>query len=106
MQLIPCPWCGDREEAEFHYGGQADVPYPADPPSLSDAEWAEFVFFRDNPEGPFQERWVHTAGCRRWFNAVRDTSTHTLLSVHRVGERPPDGAARPDARGPAEETTP
>jgi heterotetrameric sarcosine oxidase delta subunit len=24
------------------------------------------------------ERWVHTAGCRRWFNLVRDTVTHTI----------------------------
>ena len=31
MQLIPCPWCGPRDEVEFHYGGQAHVPYPEDP---------------------------------------------------------------------------
>jgi heterotetrameric sarcosine oxidase delta subunit len=24
------------------------------------------------------ERWVHTAGCRRWFTLVRDTVTHTI----------------------------
>jgi heterotetrameric sarcosine oxidase delta subunit len=24
------------------------------------------------------ERWVHTAGCRRWFNLVRDTVTHHI----------------------------
>ena len=78
MQLIPCPWCGAREEAEFHYGGQAHVAYPADPTALSDEA------------GPFAERWVHTAGCRRWFNAVRDTSTHELLAVYRPGEPRPE----------------
>jgi heterotetrameric sarcosine oxidase delta subunit len=93
MQLIPCPWCGDREEAEFHYGGQAHVAYPADPHSLSDAQWAQFVFFRDNPKGPFAERWMHAAGCRRWFNAVRDTATHDLLAVYRTGEQPPQSIA-------------
>ena len=31
MQLIECPWCGPREETEFHYGGEAHVAYPADP---------------------------------------------------------------------------
>ena len=41
MMLIPCPWCGPRDESEFHYGGQAGVAYPADPGALSDAEWAE-----------------------------------------------------------------
>ena len=28
MQLIECPWCGPREETEFHYGGEAHVAYP------------------------------------------------------------------------------
>ena len=49
MQLIACPWCGPREEVEFHYGGQAHVAYPADPAALSDEEWARYLFFRDNP---------------------------------------------------------
>ena len=47
----------------------------------------EYLFFRDNPKGPFAERWSHTAGCRRWFNAVRDTATHELLAVYRPDER-------------------
>ncbi|MCT2584849.1 sarcosine oxidase subunit delta [Actinophytocola gossypii] len=76
MLLIRCPWCGPRNEVEFSYGGAADVVYPPDPDALSDAEWGEYVFVRDNPRGPFAERWVHTAGCRRWFRAVRNTVTH------------------------------
>ena len=36
MQLIPCPWCGPREEVEFHYGGQAHVAYPEEPAALTD----------------------------------------------------------------------
>ncbi len=71
----PAPWCGPRDEAEFHYGGQAHVPYPDDPSALTDQEWARYLFFRDNPKGPFAERWSHAAGCRKWFNAVRDTAT-------------------------------
>ncbi|CAL9329805.1 Sarcosine oxidase subunit alpha [Streptomyces sp. enrichment culture] len=89
MLLIPCPWCGPRDEAEFHYGGQAHVPYPQDPASLSDEEWARYLFFRDNPKGPFAERWSHAAGCRRWFNAVRDTATNEVLAVYRTGEERP-----------------
>ncbi|OZM72273.1 sarcosine oxidase subunit delta [Amycolatopsis antarctica] len=89
MQLITCPWCGRREETEFHYGGQAHIAYPRDPAALSDAEWAKFVFHRDNPSGPFAERWSHSAGCRRWFNAVRDTRTHELLAVYRNDEPRP-----------------
>jgi heterotetrameric sarcosine oxidase delta subunit len=79
MLLIECPWCGPREEPEFAYGGQAHVAYPADPSALSDAEWGEYLFFRANPKGAFAERWVHSAGCRRWFDTVRDTVTNEFL---------------------------
>ncbi|GAA3047731.1 sarcosine oxidase subunit alpha family protein [Streptomyces glomeratus] len=100
MLLIPCPWCGPRDEAEFHYGGQAHVAYPEDPAALTDEEWARYLFFRDNPKGPFAERWSHAAGCRRWFNAVRDTATNEILAVYRTGEsRPATFEARPT--GPA-----
>ncbi|MFF4360985.1 sarcosine oxidase subunit alpha family protein [Streptomyces sp. NPDC001604] len=89
MLLISCPWCGPRDEAEFHYGGQAHVAYPQDPSALTDEEWARYLFFRDNPKGPFAERWTHSAGCRRWFNAVRDTSTNEILAIYRAGEKRP-----------------
>jgi len=78
MLLIPCPWCGDREETEFSYGGQADVAYPADPAALADEEWARYLFVRGNPHGALRERWVHTHGCRRWFVVERDTVTHEI----------------------------
>lgn len=79
MMLIPCPWCGPRNEDEFHYGGQADVHYPADPQAVSDEDWAGFLFFRDNPKGVFTERWSHVAGCRRWFTVRRDTESNRFL---------------------------
>lgn len=78
MLSIRCPWCGERDEAEFHYGGQAHVDYPPDPGALSDADWGEYLFVRDNPRGSFAERWSHSAGCRRWFNVVRDTATNEM----------------------------
>ena len=89
MLLISCPNCGSRDETEFHYGGQAHVAYPADPGALSDAEWARYLYFRDNPKGEFAERWNHAAGCRRWFNAVRDTVTYEILAVYQAGKPRP-----------------
>jgi sarcosine oxidase subunit delta len=62
--LLTCPWCGPRDETEFTYGGQAHVAYPAAPADLTDQAWAEYLFYRDNPKGPFAERWVHSTGCR------------------------------------------
>ena len=78
MLRIPCPWCGERDETEFSYGGQAGVAYPADPSALSDEEWARFLFVRANPKGAHHERWVHIHGCRRWFDLTRDTVTHEI----------------------------
>ena len=78
MLQLRCPWCGERDEVEFSYGGEAGVAYPTDPAALTDGEWAQWLFFRDNPKGEFAERWVHTHGCRRWFDAVRDTVTNEI----------------------------
>lgn len=93
MLRIDCPYCGPRDEVEFRYGGQAHVAYPADPDALTDAQWAGFLFLRDNPKGPWRERWFHAAGCRRWFNAVRDTATHAFGPSYRVGDPPPGTGA-------------
>jgi sarcosine oxidase subunit alpha/sarcosine oxidase subunit delta len=78
MLLVPCPWCGDRDEIEFSYGGEAGVRHPSDPAALSDEEWARYLFVRANPRGRLAERWVHTHGCRQWFDVVRDTATHEI----------------------------
>ncbi|WP_374049272.1 sarcosine oxidase subunit delta [Sinomonas sp. ASV486] len=82
MLLITCPNCGPRDETEFHYGGQAHVAYPENPAELTDTEWSRYLFYRENPKGTFAERWVHTAGCRKWFNALRDTVTYEFKSVY------------------------
>ena len=89
MHLINCPYCGPRAEVEFHYGGEAHIARPADPAALSDAEWADFLFMRGNPKGVVYERWMHAAGCRRWFNVARDTVTYRILAVYEMGAAPP-----------------
>lgn len=89
MLLIPCPWCGERDETEFRYGGQAHLARP-DPGATGDAQWAEYLFIRDNPKGWFRERWVHAAGCRRWFNLVRHTVSHEIAAVYKMGDEKPE----------------
>lgn len=80
MIRVSCPHCGDRDETEFHYGGEAGVAYPADPSALDDAAWASYLFVRSNPRGWLRERWFHGAGCRRWFNLERHTVTDEIRS--------------------------
>lgn len=94
MLLFTCPNCGPRNETEFHYGGQAHVAYPANPAELSDREWAEYLFYRENTRGLFAERWVHSAGCRKWFNMVRDTVSYEVKAVYRIGELQPETLER------------
>jgi heterotetrameric sarcosine oxidase delta subunit len=89
MLRINCPWCGERDELEFSYGGQAHLAYPGDPHALSDEQWGQYLFMRDNPKGLFRERWVHSQGCRRWFNIERHTVSHEIVAVYKVGEHPP-----------------
>ena len=88
MLVITCPFCGPREESEFSCGGEAHIARPLAENSLTDAEFADYLFLRDNPKGVFLERWRHAAGCRRWFNVVRDTVTHEIIEVYPMGSLP------------------
>ena len=92
MLLIDCPYCGQRPEIEFAYGGEAHIARPADPSALSDEEWAAFLYARTNPKGIHAERWRHARGCGRFFNAVRDTVSDAFVTTYRTGEPRPDTA--------------
>jgi sarcosine oxidase subunit delta len=89
MLNIECPWCGPRDEEEFVCGGQAHIERPATPSDTSDTVWADYQFNRTNPAGDHKERWCHSFGCRQWFNLVRHTITHDILSVYKMGEQAP-----------------
>ena len=92
MLLIECPWCGERDESEFGYGGEAGISRPRDPDALGDAEWADYLFMRSNPRGAHEELWNHAQGCRRWFVAERDTVTYRFRATRPIdaGDRDAD----------------
>jgi sarcosine oxidase, subunit delta len=93
--IIHCPYCGERPEPEFSYGGQAHVVRPANPAIVSDEDWAHYLYMRANTRGVHAERWRHVRGCGRFFNALRDTTTDQFLATYRVGEpRPATGGVR------------
>ncbi|MEX2201124.1 MAG: sarcosine oxidase subunit delta [Dongiaceae bacterium] len=94
MLLISCPWCGPRDESEYSCGGESHIVRPTDPERLSDAEWADYLYMRNNPKGLLYERWVHSRGCRRWFNLVRDTVSHEILAIYRMSEPKPEIESR------------
>tara|TARA_B100000579_G_C22307815_1_gene610167 strand:- start:225 stop:584 length:360 start_codon:yes stop_codon:yes gene_type:complete len=88
MLHIDCPYCGLRDEIEFSCGGEANITRPVNSSILSHKEWSEYLFFRYNPKGYFIERWVHSSGCRRWFNLVRNTLNNEIYEVYKIGSNP------------------
>jgi sarcosine oxidase subunit delta len=89
MLLIECPFCGKRPELEFTHGGQAHIARPAHPAEIPAQEWTNFLYMRDNIKGVHAERWRHTHGCGRFFNALRDTTTDHFLATYKSGEPAP-----------------
>ena len=81
MLVINCPYCGPRPEIEFQYGGEAHIARPRDPSSLDDEAWGAFLYLRNNPRGIHAERWRHSHGCARFFNALRDTVSDMVLGT-------------------------
>jgi heterotetrameric sarcosine oxidase delta subunit len=78
---IKCPYCGEREAAEFTYLGAADLKRPDAGAPGAKAAFHDYVYMRENPAGPLAELWYHSAGCRSWLRIVRDTRTHEIASV-------------------------
>lgn len=83
MLRIPCPWCGERDEIEFRYKGDASPVRPsADAPPEA---FVAFAFERDNPHGWHLEWWLHAGGCRRLLSVARHTVTHEIRAVAAAG---------------------
>jgi len=79
MLRIPCPWCGERDEIEFRYRGDASRARPAADAGV--AAFSAYLFERDNPRGWHVEWWLHVGGCRRLLKVVRHTVTHEIRWV-------------------------
>ena len=73
--LLKCPACGERSVYEFRFGGEV-MSRPA--PDASAGEWTDYFYTRRNAAGDQRELWYHAFGCRKWFEAVRDTVTNEV----------------------------
>ncbi len=79
MHIISCPHCGPRDEAEFHYRGDATVARPAG--DAGQQAFYDYVYSRENPRGWHTEWWHHFAGCRQFVKVVRHTATHEIAAT-------------------------
>jgi heterotetrameric sarcosine oxidase delta subunit len=76
MMQLPCPWCGPRNVTEFRYCGETTT--RPDPATATPEQWRAYLYLHRNPRGPVAESWYHTAGCRRYFRAERDTVSNEI----------------------------
>jgi sarcosine oxidase subunit delta len=88
MLEIKCPYCGNRSQNEFAYGGDATVKRPELNTEISDQDWDNFVYYRKNPRGKHLELWHHISGCRQWFKVLRNTATHEIIQTMEMKEKP------------------
>lgn len=77
---IRCPYCGERDNGEFSYFGDATLTRP-DGMETDASTMHDYVYLRDNPAGEHRELWYHAAGCRTWLVVTRDTRTHKISDV-------------------------
>ena len=83
MKIMNCPLNGPRNISEFSSLGEvSEMP---DPDSLTDAEWADFVWLSNNTAGVVREWWCHTA-TSYWFIAERNTVTDEILRTYPASE--------------------
>jgi len=87
MLRIPCPWCGERDEVEFRYRGDAQRVRPAADAGLE--AFSAYVYERDNPLGWHLEWWLHAGGCRRLLKLRRHTLSHEIQWVGAPDDEPP-----------------
>ena len=86
MLLIHCPYCEeDRSELEFRGAGDAHIARPTNIAEITDEQFEEYFFIRDNPKGLIFERWRHIHGCGRFFNAARDTVSDRFVTTYKAG---------------------
>jgi sarcosine oxidase delta subunit len=80
--LICCPFCGERDVAEFEFrctlgeGGATAV---------------ERLYFRRADPARSVEHWQHVRGCRMWLELHRDLRTGLVLQTSCLLASVPDG---------------
>ena len=74
MQIFSCPFCGERPETEFHFGGDLGNLRPEGFDQVSPETWASYLYYRNNPKGLAREIWLHMP-CGELFAMERDTVT-------------------------------
>ena len=84
MLLIDCPYCGERDESEFSYGGRCIV-YPPLDSSTTRGDWHRAIHLHDGSQNVINEYWYHEFGCEQWIGIKRDIESHEITSTSTAG---------------------
>ena len=79
MQRFPCPFCGLRDEREFHYLAEPGKVRPSPRAEVSEEAWTAYLHDVTNAKGPAREVWLHLP-CAEMFVMERDSVTMDVLA--------------------------
>jgi sarcosine oxidase subunit delta len=88
MQIFTCPFCGPRDETEFHFAVEAGKSRPEPANTVSDEAWATYLYACKSPRGPAREVWLHLT-CGSYFLLQRDTVTRAVIGAEALPEGAP-----------------
>ena len=83
MQQFPCPFCGLRDEREFHFAGEAGKKRPDTSGEISETDWSKYLNNYKNRMGKTSEVWVHLS-CQEYFIMHRDTVSMEVLGSEQL----------------------
>ncbi|MEL6640422.1 MAG: sarcosine oxidase subunit delta [Pseudomonadota bacterium] len=88
MQMFTCPFCGARNETEFHFVGELGKVRPDTTTEITDAAWATYLHTQRNEKGRVREVWMHLP-CAELFVMERDSvSMEVIATTSLRGELP------------------
>lgn len=83
MQRFPCPFCGLRDEREFHFVAEAGKVRPDTSREVGAADWASYLHGQRNEKGPVREVWMHLT-CAEMFVMTRDSVTMEVRGTEQL----------------------
>ena len=85
MHIYTCPFCGPRDEREFHYAGELGKARPETTRPVTAEEWSRYLYAQRNDKGVAREVWMHIP-CAELFVQERDTLTMDVLGTSSLRE--------------------
>ena len=80
MQIFDCPFCGERDETEFHFVAEAGKVRPEPARDVAADVWGAYLHDKNNVRGISDEIWRHLA-CGELFVMRRDTVSMAVIAV-------------------------